>query len=57
MSTQKITREFTSVVEAAGNLAVAIQADAILFLLDGSTDWERLRELIPAEVQRVLVSG
>jgi diadenylate cyclase len=57
MSTQKITREFTSVVEAAGNLAVAIQADAILFLLDGSTDWERLRELIPAEVQRVLVAA
>jgi diadenylate cyclase len=57
MSTQKITREFTSVVEAAGNLAVAIQADAILFLLDGATDWERLRGLIPAEVQRVLVAA
>ncbi len=57
MSTQKITREFTSVVEAAGNLAVAIEADAILFLLDGATDWERLRELIPAEVQRVLVAA
>lgn len=57
MSTQKITREFTSVVEAAGNLALAVEADAILFLLDGATDWERLRELVPAEVQRVLVAA
>ncbi len=47
MTFKKFTREFASVTEAAGNLAVAIKADAILFLLDTGTDWERLRELVP----------
>jgi DNA integrity scanning protein DisA with diadenylate cyclase activity len=38
-------------------LAVAIKADAILFLLDTGTDWERLRELIPPEIKRILVAA
>jgi diadenylate cyclase len=57
MNTQKFTREFSSVVEAAGNLAVSIGADSLLFLLDGATDWERLRELVPQELQRILVAA
>ncbi len=57
MSTQKFTREFSSVVEAAGNLALEIKADAVLFLLDGATDWERLRDLIPSEIGRILVAA
>ncbi|MFN8740568.1 MAG: DNA integrity scanning protein DisA nucleotide-binding domain protein [Pirellula sp.] len=57
MTFKKFTREFASVTEAAGNLAVAIKADAILFLLDTGTDWERLRELIPTEIKRILVAA
>jgi len=57
MSTQKFTREFSSVVEAAGSLALEIKADAVLFLLDGATDWERLRDLIPSEIGRILVAA
>ncbi|MFM8396626.1 MAG: hypothetical protein ACKOAH_02250, partial [Pirellula sp.] len=57
MNTQKFTREFSSVVEAAGNLAVSTGADSLLFLLDGATDWERLRELVPNEIQRILVAA
>lgn len=57
MTFKKFTREFASVTEAAGNLAVAIKADAILFLLDTGTDWERLRELIPPEIKRILVAA
>ena len=57
MNTQKFTREFSSVVEAAGNLAVSVGADSLLFLLEGATDWERLRELVPQEIQRILVAA
>ncbi len=57
MTIQKFTKEFASVVDSAGGLACAISADAILFLLDGATDWERLREKIPAEISRVLVAA
>ena len=57
MTFKKFTREFASVTEAAGHLAVAIKADAILFLLDTGTDWERLRELIPPEIKRILVAA
>jgi diadenylate cyclase len=57
MTFKKFTREFASVTEAAGNLAVAIKADAILFLLDTGTDWERLRELVPPEIKRILVAA
>jgi DNA integrity scanning protein DisA with diadenylate cyclase activity len=57
MTFKKFTREFASVTEAAGNLAVAIKADAILFLLDTGTDWERLRELVPSEIKRILVAA
>ncbi|MFN7875229.1 MAG: DNA integrity scanning protein DisA nucleotide-binding domain protein [Pirellula sp.] len=57
MTFKKFTREFASVTEAAGHLAVAIKADAILFLLDTGTDWERLRELVPPEIKRILVAA
>ncbi len=57
MQSQKITREFSSVVEAAGNLALAVNADAMLFLVDGAIDWERLRELVPPEVTKILVAA
>jgi len=57
MTFKKFTREFASVTEAAGQLAVAIKADAILFLLDTGTDWERLRELVPPEIKRILVAA
>jgi diadenylate cyclase len=57
MTFQKLTREFASVTEAAGALALAIKADAILFLLTAETDWERLRELIPDDIKKVLVAA
>jgi len=57
MTVQKFTREFASVIESAGGLAVAVKADAILVLLDSATDWERLRELVPSEIKRILVAA
>ena len=57
MTVQKFTREFASVIESAGELACAVKADAILVLLDSATDWERLRELVPSEIKRILVAA
>ena len=57
MTIQKFTRELAIVIESAGKLACAVKADAVLVLLDSATDWERLRELVPPEIKRVLVAA
>ena len=57
MTVQKFTRELASVIESAGRLACSVKADAVLVLLDSATDWERLRELVPQEIKRILVAA
>ena len=57
MTVQKFTRELASVIDAAGKLACSVKADAVLVLLDSATDWERLRELVPSEIKRILVAA
>ncbi len=57
MSAHKITKQFTTILAAAGALVSEADADAILVLLDGSTDWPRLRQAIPATVEKVIVAA
>jgi hypothetical protein len=45
MTVQKITRQLTVILESASKLMIESKADAMLLLLEGSTDWERLREI------------
>ncbi len=56
MSVYKITRQLSSVVAAASQLVQQLDADAMLILLDGSLDWDRLRVIIPPEVEKVIVA-
>jgi len=56
MTVQKLTRQMNVILESASKLALESKADAMLLLLDGSTDWERLREIIPKEIQKVIVA-
>ncbi len=47
MTTQKWTRQFAMVVAAGHFLAGEMSADAMLVLLEGQTDWEKLRQAVP----------
>jgi DNA integrity scanning protein DisA with diadenylate cyclase activity len=56
MSILKLSKQIILVLESASNLAVDTEADAMLLLLEGGTDWGRLREAIRPEVKRVIVA-
>lgn len=56
MSSHKITKQFSTILAAAGALVTDADADALLVLLDGSADWQKLRQAIPASVQSVIVA-
>lgn len=56
MSAHKVTKQFTTILTAAGALVAETDADALLVLLDGTTDWQRLRQSIPATVTKVIVA-
>lgn len=44
-------------LETAGVLVTQTGADALLVLLDGATDWEKMRQSIPASVGQVIVAA
>jgi DNA integrity scanning protein DisA with diadenylate cyclase activity len=56
MSSHKVTKQSTTILAAAGALVAESHADAILVLLDGSADWQKLRQAIPASVTKVIVA-
>jgi diadenylate cyclase len=57
MTVLKLSRQLILVLESASKLAIESEADAMLLLLDGSTDWGRLREAIPQEIRKVIVAA
>lgn len=57
MTVLKLSRQLILVLESASKLAIESEADAMLLLLDGSTDWGRLREIIPQEIRKVIVAA
>lgn len=57
MVTQRFTKQFAVMLETAGTLVTQMGADALLVLLDGATDWDKLRQAIPAAVEHVIVAA
>lgn len=57
MVAHKITKQFTVMLEAAGALVGETGADALLVLLEGPTEWPKLRQAIPASVRSVIVAA
>lgn len=57
MVAQRFTKQFAVMLETAGTLALQTGADALLVLLDGQTDWEKLRQAIPANITQVIVAA
>ncbi|GAB5405281.1 MAG: DNA integrity scanning protein DisA nucleotide-binding domain protein [Aureliella sp.] len=56
MPVQRWTKQFTTMLENGGALVLQTGADAMLVLLAGATDWEKLRQTIPASVDQVIVA-
>ncbi len=52
---QRFAERFAAVYDMAARLAAAVEADALLVLLDGPTDWARLKDL--SQGQKVLVAA
>lgn len=57
MVAYRFTKQLTTIVEAAGALALQTGADAILILLDGPADWQKLRQTILPSVENVIVAA
>ncbi len=57
MSTQRITKQLSTILNAAGSLVEQTHADALLVLLDGTTDWQKLRQSLPESIQKVIVAA
>lgn len=56
MATQRFTKQLTGMLETAGTMALMTSADAMLVLLEGSTDWEKLRQVVPKSVEQLIVA-
>ena len=56
MATQRLTKHNSAMVSTAIALLHARNADALLILLDGSTDWKRIVELTGDMVKPVIVA-
>ena len=57
MVAQRFTKQFAVMLETAGMLVTQTGADALLVLIDGATDWDKLRQSIPAAVEHVIVAA
>lgn len=56
MATQRFTKQLTGMLETAGTMALMTSADAMLVLLEGATDWEKLRQVVPKSVEQLIVA-
>ncbi|GAB5517231.1 DNA integrity scanning protein DisA nucleotide-binding domain protein [Rhodopirellula baltica] len=56
IATQRLTKQNAAMISAAVALRADRNADALLLLLDGSTDWKRISELTEANENVVIVA-
>ena len=56
MATQRLTKHNAAMVAAAFDLLKQRSADALLVLLDGSTDWKRISEMAAGCDKPVIVA-
>ena len=55
MKTQKFNRQFATFFDLAAQLAETVEADALLVVLDGPTEWQKLTEK-PVETKILITS-
>jgi DNA integrity scanning protein DisA with diadenylate cyclase activity len=56
MATQRFTKQTSSLISLAVSMAVELNADAILFLLEGSLDWKKISEATGGFDKTVIVA-
>ena len=56
MASQRLTKHNIAIVAAAVSLSKERQADALLILLDGATDWKRIVEITEGLEKPVIVA-
>jgi DNA integrity scanning protein DisA with diadenylate cyclase activity len=56
MATQRLTKHNAAMIQAAMELAKDRGADALLLLLEGSTDWKRVAELVQGSEKPTIVA-
>jgi diadenylate cyclase len=57
MATIRFTKHCSTILEAAASLQISTGAHAILILADGSMDWDKLRQTIPATIEAIIVAA
>ncbi len=55
MGAQKFTEQFQSLFDLSAQLSRMVDADALLILLEGPTDWQRLKTL--AGEEKILIAA
>ena len=56
MATQRFTKQTGSIISMAISMAVEMNADALLFLLDGALDWKKISEAAAGVEKTIIVA-
>ncbi len=57
MAFHRLTKTSTAILSAALTIALEIEADALLLLLDGAADWKRLRGTLDHPTLKVIIAA
>jgi diadenylate cyclase len=57
MVSHRFTKQFTVVLETAGAFMLQAGADAMLILLEGPLDWQKLRQMMPEAINHIIVAA
>lgn len=57
MATIRFSKQCATILEAAASLQISTGAQAMLILTDGSMDWEKVRQTVPAVIDEIIVAA
>lgn len=57
MATIRFTKQCSTILEVAASLQISTGAQALLILVDGSMDWDKLRQTIPPIIEEIIVAA
>ncbi|GIW99275.1 MAG: hypothetical protein KatS3mg111_2608 [Pirellulaceae bacterium] len=57
MAAQRLTKQMSTIVDAASSLVLQMGADALLLLIDGAYDWAKIKERIAPDIETVIVAA
>ncbi len=57
MASIRFTKHCATVLEAAASLQISTGAQSMLILADGTMDWEKVRQTVPAAIEEIIVAA